>query len=152
MDHFLPFYSPNNSKNQTFEKMKKPLGDIIILHRCTINDNHMMYLWFQRYWARQTEFFIILDQFHPFTHLWTQKIKILKKLKKSTGTYYHFTNMCHKWQSHDVCSWDMEYNGQNFYCHFGPYFALLPPNNAKNQNLKKWENHLKTSLFYTDVP
>ena len=40
---FLPFYPPNNPKNQNFEKMKKIPGDIIILHMCTINDNHMMY-------------------------------------------------------------------------------------------------------------
>ena len=39
---FLPFYPPNNLKNQNFEKMKKLAGDII-LHRCNINDNHMMY-------------------------------------------------------------------------------------------------------------
>ena len=38
---FLPFYPPNNTKNQNFEKMKKPPGDIIILHRCNINDNHI---------------------------------------------------------------------------------------------------------------
>ena len=43
LDHFLPFYPPNNPKNQNFEKMKKTPGDIIILHKCTINDNHMMY-------------------------------------------------------------------------------------------------------------
>ena len=30
-------------KNQNFEKMKKLPGDIITLHRCNINDNHMMY-------------------------------------------------------------------------------------------------------------
>ena len=41
--HFLPFYPLNNPKNQNFEKMKKTPGDIIILHMCTINDNHMMY-------------------------------------------------------------------------------------------------------------
>ena len=34
---------PNNPKNQNFEKMKKSPGDIIILHKCTINDNHTMY-------------------------------------------------------------------------------------------------------------
>ena len=43
LDHFLHFYPPNNPKNQNFEKMKKTPGDIIILHMCTINDNHMMY-------------------------------------------------------------------------------------------------------------
>ena len=43
LDHFLPFYPPNNPKNQNFEKMKKTPGDIIILHMCIINENHMMY-------------------------------------------------------------------------------------------------------------
>ena len=43
LDHFLPFYPPNNPKNQNFEKLKKTPGDIIFLHMCTINDNHMMY-------------------------------------------------------------------------------------------------------------
>ena len=32
----------NNPKNQNFEKMKKNSRDII-LHKCTINDNHMIY-------------------------------------------------------------------------------------------------------------
>ena len=43
MDHCLPFYSPNNPKNENFEKLKKVPGDIIILQMFTINDNHMMY-------------------------------------------------------------------------------------------------------------
>ena len=34
---------PNNPQNQNFENMKKIPTDIIILHMCTINDNHMMY-------------------------------------------------------------------------------------------------------------
>ena len=43
--HFGPFFAllpPNNPEKQAFEKMKKPPGDII-LHKCTINDNHMMF-------------------------------------------------------------------------------------------------------------
>ena len=46
LDHFLPFYTPvppNNPENQNFEKLKKATGDIIILHKCTINNNHMIY-------------------------------------------------------------------------------------------------------------
>ena len=43
VDHFSPFYPPNNPKNQNFEKIKTTPGDIIILHMCNINDNHMMY-------------------------------------------------------------------------------------------------------------
>ena len=47
LDHFCPFTAPpsppKNPENQNFEKMKKPPGDIIILHKCTINDDHIIY-------------------------------------------------------------------------------------------------------------
>ena len=42
LDNFLLFYIPNNPQNQNFEKMKKASGDIIILHKCNINNNHTM--------------------------------------------------------------------------------------------------------------
>ena len=42
LDHFLPFYPSKNAKNQKFEKMKKMTGDIIILHKCTKNHDHML--------------------------------------------------------------------------------------------------------------
>ena len=64
LDHFLPFYPPNNPKNQNFEKMKKPPGDIIILQICTINDNHIMYG--SRDKVHNRHFFVILDHFFPF--------------------------------------------------------------------------------------
>ena len=38
------------------------------------------------------------------------------------------------------------------FCHFGLFFALLPPNSPKNQNLKKWKKLLEKSSFYTSVP
>ena len=41
--HFLYFYPINNLKNQNFEKMKKTSGDIIVLHKCTKNYDHMLY-------------------------------------------------------------------------------------------------------------
>ena len=43
LDYSLHFYPLNNPENQNFEKMKKIPGDIIILHICTINQNHMRY-------------------------------------------------------------------------------------------------------------
>ena len=61
-------------KNQKFEKMKKNPGDIIILHMCTINDNHMMY----ESWVIEREkqnFLSFLTVFCLFTPLTTQKIK-----------------------------------------------------------------------------
>ena len=42
--HFRPFfalYTPNNPKNQNFEKIKKMPGDIIILHKCAIDHDHI---------------------------------------------------------------------------------------------------------------
>ena len=41
----LPFDPPNIPKNETFEKWKKKQGDIIILHLCTTNDDHMYGSW-----------------------------------------------------------------------------------------------------------
>ena len=43
LNGLFSFYPPNNPKNQNFEKIKTTPGDIIILHRYNINDNHVMH-------------------------------------------------------------------------------------------------------------
>ena len=43
LGHFLPFYPSNDPENQNFQKMKKMSGNIILLHMCIINEDHMMY-------------------------------------------------------------------------------------------------------------
>ena len=43
LGHILPLYPTHNPENQNFEKINKTPGDIILLHMCTINDNHTMY-------------------------------------------------------------------------------------------------------------
>ena len=63
LGHFLPFQPPDKLENQN-SKIEKTPRDIIILHSCTINDNHDV--WFLRYGARQTEFCVILDRFLTF--------------------------------------------------------------------------------------
>ena len=63
---FCPF-SPVTTRKIKILILKKKPGDITILHFCTINDNHMMYIWFLRYEAWLTKFFIILDRFLPFS-------------------------------------------------------------------------------------
>ena len=122
---FLPFYPHNNSKNQNFKKLKKIIGDIIILHRCTINEDHMMYGSWDMEHNGQT-FLSFWTVFCIFTPLTIWKIKILKKWKDA-WKYYHFTYMYHKWQSYDVCFLRYGRCQTEFFCHFGLFFALLPP-------------------------
>ena len=99
-----PFTPLITQKIKVLKKMKKTHRDII-LHKCTINDNHMMYgscdmkrdtqnflsFWTVFYpftplttWKIKIKFFFlsIWTIFCPFTSLTTQKIKILKNWKK----------------------------------------------------------------------
>ena len=46
------WWTLKNPKNQNFEKMKKIAGDIIILHMCTKNHNHMRYSSWDTKWDR----------------------------------------------------------------------------------------------------
>ena len=81
--HFGPFFAlllPNNLKNQNFEKMKKTPGDIIILHMCTINDNHIMYDSWDT--ERNKQFFVILDYFLPFYPPKNPKDQNVEKINK----------------------------------------------------------------------
>ena len=70
--------------------------DIIILHMCTINENHMMYDSGDMQGDRQN-FFLFWTIFCPFTPLTTQKIKNPKKqTNKKAQRYHHFTQVYHK--------------------------------------------------------
>ena len=90
MGHFLCFYSPNSPINKNFKKMKTTPEDIIILHKCTINDDQMMYGSWDEVHDRCNCYFSFWAIFCPFTPLTAQKIKILKKWKKA-WRYPHFT-------------------------------------------------------------
>ena len=68
--HFTPLMIP---KIKIVKKWKKYLGDIILLHMGTINEDHM--IWFLKYKVQQTYFLSIQAIFCPFTPLTTQKIK-----------------------------------------------------------------------------
>ena len=62
LDHFLPFYPPDNPKNQNFEKMKKkPWRYYYFTH--VYHKLQSYYVLFLRYRAQQTELFVILDHF-----------------------------------------------------------------------------------------
>ena len=137
MGHFLPFYPPNSPKNQNFEKMKKMPGDIIILHKCVKNHDHMLYCSWDMACDRCNCYFSFWAIFCPFTPLTAWKMKISKKWKKHLEMSSFYTSVpkimiiCNTvpeiWQVTDVI----------VIFHFGLFFALLPLTAQKNQNCKK---------------
>ena len=76
-----PFSSLTTWKIKILTLQKTP-GDIIILQFSTINDNHMMYGSWDMEHDRHN-FLSFWTIFCFFTLLWIQKIKILKKWKKT---------------------------------------------------------------------
>ena len=121
--------------------MKKFARDIIILHMCTKNHNHMMDGSWDMEWDRQNylSFWVILCPFNtPFLPRMILKIKLLKrKINVLQNETYHIENiikdiilpyihMYHKWRSSDICSWNLRCNRQKFlsflaiFCSFNP--------------------------------
>ena len=101
LDHFLPFYSPKNLENHNFDKMKKTTRDIIILYMCTINENRMMYIFWDMKHNRQN-FLSFWAIFCPFTPLTTpQKSKLWKNEIKTWR--YHFKHDYQKLWSYAIC-------------------------------------------------
>ena len=74
-----PFTSLTTRKSKFWKNKKEP-GDIIILHMCIINDNHMMYgSWDMKH---DTKFFVILDHFLSFYPSNSLKNQNFKKKKQ----------------------------------------------------------------------
>ena len=89
--------------------------------------------------------------FCPFSHLTTQKIKILKNWMKKMPEDVINLQMCTINDNHMMYgSWDLECNRQNFLS-FWTVFALLPSNNPKSKILKKWKKLLEILSFYICV-
>ena len=149
---FLLFYPSNNPEKKFFEKLKKTPGYIIILHKCTINDNHMIYGFWDKTCNRQN-FFVILGHFLPFyPPLTAWKMKTSQKWKKHLDISSFYTSVskimiiCYTvpeiW--HVVCIIVI--------FHFRVFFVLFPPNSPKNENFKKMKKNTQRSSFYTIAP
>ena len=125
LGYFLSFYPTNNLKNQNFEKMKKTPRDIIILHLCTTNDNHMKYGSWDMEPHRQ-----------KLLSLTTQKIKLLKKERKTAWRYYHFTHVYHKWRSYDVLFLRYGVWRRELFLILDHFLPFYPPNSQENHNFE----------------
>ena len=126
--HFWLFFALlplNNLENWNFEKMKKVPLDIIILHMCDINENHIVY------------------------GSWDME----KKKKKPPPRDIINLHKCTINDNHMMyCSWDMKCNQQNFLSFWAIFSPFTPLTAKKIKILKKCKKHLEISSFYTNVP
>ena len=107
--HFGPFFVLW-LKNQNFEK--KP-ADIISLHLCTTNDNHMMYRSLDIGCNRQSFLGTTFCPFDPPKNLSNQNFDKMKKKRKSLK-YYHLYHKCINGNHMMYGFWDMECDRLNF--------------------------------------
>ena len=161
LDNFCPFtplfpLPPNNPENQNFEKMKKTPGDIIILHKCTINDNHMIYGSWDINCNRQI-FFVILGHFLPFYPPNSPKNENIKK-KKKKRKYLEISSFYTSVPKLMIIG----YTVLGIWCvtivtivfYFGQFLTFHPLNSPKNKNFKK-KKRKKTpghTSFYASTP
>ena len=135
--HFGPFFALlclQFAKSKLW-KNEKTAGDIISLHKCTINDNHIMHGFSDMEHDRHN-FFTFSTIFYPFSPLTTPKIKTFKELKKWPGDI--ILHICTINDNHMMySSWDMEHDRGNF---LSLFFAVLPPKNLKNQNFENMKD------------
>ena len=125
---FCPFCPPNSPKNQNLIKKKKTPGDIIILHKCTKNRDHMLYCSWDMVRDRCNLYFSFWAIFCPFTSLTAWKMKFSKKWKKLLKIYIIILNNCTKNHDHMLyCSWDKLRDGCNCYFLFWAIFGPFTP-------------------------
>ena len=112
--HFNPQSPINNPKNQNFEEMK-----IIILHKCTINDNTPPPPPYPSNSTKNQNFI-----------KWNKNTLRYIILHKCTKKHYHIL----------YCSWDMACDTCDFYFSFYAIFCILTPLTAQKIKIsKKWK-------------
>ena len=129
------------------KKIEKTPRDIITLHMCTINDNHMMYgSWNMEHDGQNyiLSFWTIFCTFAPLT---TWKIKILKKWKNHLEILSLYTCVPQMTITWCMVPEILSATDRTF-CHFGPFFALLPPPPKQPKKSKFWNNENKTWRYY----
>ena len=110
----------NNNNNNAWR--------LIILHMCTINDNHIVYNSWDTERNRQN-FLLFCVIFCPFTKLTTQKIKILKKWNINILQMRTINN------NHMMYGyWDSEHDWHSSLSFWAIFCPFIPLTTQKNQN------------------
>ena len=147
--------------------MKKTLWDIIILHMCTINENHMMYdywtihhkvtiqpyVWFLRYGVQHNffSFWTIFCSFTPppppLNNPENQNFESMKEVLRDTIIIHKRTTNGNYMM---YGSWDMKCDRQTSFWTIFCLFTWLKTQKIKF--LKTWKRCLEISSFYSSVP
>ena len=132
---FLPFYPHNNPKKSKFWKTLKKSGDIIILHKCHKNHDHMLYCSLDMA-HNECNYFSFWAIFCPFPPLTAWKMKIKKNEKKLLEILSFYKSV-----PKTMIRWCTV---PKIWCvtgiiifHFGPFLPFYPSNSLKNQNFEK---------------
>ena len=147
---FWTIFCPFTEKSKF--KKKKP-GDIISLHLCTTNDNHMMYGSLDIRCNRKSFLWTILCPFAPPSppspkNLKNQNFDKMKKskTKKKLLEILSFVPLMHKWKSFDV--FFLRYDAWQTYLSFWAIFCPFTPlTTQRNQNFEKIKKNLEISSF-----
>ena len=146
--NFLSFWAI--SSKSKFWKNEKSSRKCFHLHKCTINDNHMIYGSWDINCNRQI-FLVIFGFFCPFT---PQKWKYHKLKKKKTPGDIIILHKCSKNHGHRLyCFWDMVCAGCNcYFSYWTIFYTFTPLTGRKIKISKNWKKYLEISSFYTNVP
>ena len=128
----LPFYPPKCPKNEKLKnKIKQSPGDVIILHKCTKNYDHMVNCSWDMVCDRCNCCFSFWAIFCPFTPLTGQKIKFSKQWKKPleiSSFYTHLPKIMIRWYT--------------LFFILGYFLPFYPSNSPTNQNFKTMKKTL----------
>ena len=120
---------------------------------CTKNYDQMMYSSWDMVHDRCNCYFSFWAIFCPFMPLAAQKIKILKKWKKTPGDII-ILHMCTKnYDQMMYGSWDMVCDRCNYFSFWAIFCCFTPPLTARKIKIfKKQKTCLEISSFYMCVP
>ena len=98
-------------------------------------------IWFLKYKAPQTKFFVILGHFLPFDPPNNHKNQNFEKMKKKITGDIIILQLCTTNENHMMYgSRDMNCS-RHFFCHLGNFLPVYANSNPENQNFCKTENN-----------
>ena len=140
---FLPFNPQKPRKSKFWKYRKKPWRYYPFTYVYHKWRSYEIWSAMDRIFCHLRLFFAVLPWQPTKSEFWKNEIN---------GRGHHFTHAYHKWWSYNV----LFFRGSDrMFCHFGPFFTILPPNNPENHNFEKMKKtedviilHMSTINYY----